>query len=199
MNMAGHRPPGMCTPHNTSQYIMDQHKTECNFSNAKLGGVTNTPEGRAAIWWDLDWLEKWAARNFMKFNRGNCEGLQLGKNHPLYPYVPWVTQKENSLAENGLGVLVDTRLNVTPLVDQGKPVDVIFLHFSKVFSTVSHRIHLDKMSSTQLDKHIMGWESNWFMCRAQVVPPEDLLEVENSIILSLCKRGTLLGYCVLCY
>ncbi|XP_027751168.1 uncharacterized protein LOC114063223 [Empidonax traillii] len=25
MNMAGHRPPGMCTPHNTSQYIMDQH------------------------------------------------------------------------------------------------------------------------------------------------------------------------------
>ncbi|XP_017935756.1 uncharacterized protein LOC108641009 [Manacus vitellinus] len=25
MNVAGHRPPGMCTPHNTSQYIMDQH------------------------------------------------------------------------------------------------------------------------------------------------------------------------------
>lgn len=35
---------------------------------------------------------------------------------------------------------------VTHLVDQGKPVDAIFLDFSKGFVTVSLRILLDKMS-----------------------------------------------------
>ncbi|KAJ7428255.1 RNA-directed DNA polymerase from mobile element jockey-like protein [Pitangus sulphuratus] len=44
---------------------------------------------------------------------------------------------------------------VTQLVDQEKPADVIFLDFCKTFDTVSHRILLDKMSSTQLDKHIV--------------------------------------------
>lgn len=47
MNMAGYCLPGMCTPHNTSQYIMDQHedtwgnkeeeatfRESCNYSSA---------------------------------------------------------------------------------------------------------------------------------------------------------------------
>ncbi|KAJ7408436.1 RNA-directed DNA polymerase from mobile element jockey-like protein [Pitangus sulphuratus] len=58
---------------------------------------------------------------------------------------------------------------VTRLVDQGKPADIIFLDFSKSFNTVSHRILLDKMSSTQLDKHIRWWVSSWVMGQAQKV------------------------------
>ncbi|KAJ7408787.1 hypothetical protein BTVI_58546 [Pitangus sulphuratus] len=58
---------------------------------------------------------------------------------------------------------------VTHLIDQGKPVDVIFLDFSKALNAVSPRILLDKLSSTQLDKHIMWWVSNWLTSRAQRV------------------------------
>ncbi|KAJ7422682.1 hypothetical protein WISP_36872 [Willisornis vidua] len=50
-----------------------------------------------------------------------------------------------------------TSILVTHLADQGKPVDVIFLDFSKVFDTLSHRFLLDKMSSAELDKHVMWW------------------------------------------
>ncbi|KAK4826950.1 hypothetical protein QYF61_012799 [Mycteria americana] len=52
---------------------------------------------------------------------------------------------------------------VTHPVDQGKPVDVVVLDFSKAFDTVSHSILLDKTSSTQLDKSIIHWVSNWLM------------------------------------
>ncbi|GAB0205885.1 mitochondrial enolase superfamily member 1 [Grus japonensis] len=58
---------------------------------------------------------------------------------------------------------------VTHLVDQGKPVDVIFLDFSKAFDIVSHSILLDKMSSIQFDKNIVRWVSNWLMGWAQRV------------------------------
>lgn len=40
---------------------------------------------------------------------------------------------------------------VTHPDDQGKPVDVIILDFSKPLDIVSHRIFLDKMSSTELN------------------------------------------------
>uniref|UniRef100_A0A493TS59 Reverse transcriptase domain-containing protein n=1 Tax=Anas platyrhynchos platyrhynchos TaxID=8840 RepID=A0A493TS59_ANAPP len=59
--------------------------------------------------------------------------------------------------------------NITHLVDQGKPADVIFLDFSKAFDTVSRRILLDKMSSIQLNKNIIRWVSNWLMGRAERV------------------------------
>lgn len=48
-------------------------------------------------------------------------------------------------------------------VAQGKPVDVIFLDFSKAFVAASHCILLDKVSSSQLDKHILWWVSYCLM------------------------------------
>ena len=45
----------------------------------------------------------------------------------------------------------------------------VFFNFNKTFGTVSYSILLDKMSSIQLDKSIICWESNWLTGRAQRV------------------------------
>lgn len=49
---------------------------------------------------------------------------------------------------------------VIQLVYQEKPVDVIFVNFSKGFATVCHNTIVDKISSIQFDKNIMSWQSN---------------------------------------
>ncbi|KAK4831780.1 hypothetical protein QYF61_019093 [Mycteria americana] len=50
-----------------------------------LGGMADTPEGCAAIQRDLDRLEKWAGRNLVKFDKGKCKVLHLGRNIPMHP------------------------------------------------------------------------------------------------------------------
>ncbi|GAB0178418.1 mitochondrial enolase superfamily member 1 [Grus japonensis] len=91
--------------------------TECTLSkfadNPKLGGVANTPEGCAAILRDLDRLESWEERNLMKFNKGKCMVLHLGRNNPKHQYRLGNDQLGSSAAEKDLGVLVDNKLSMS--------------------------------------------------------------------------------------
>ena len=56
--------------------------------------------------------ESCAERNLMKFNKGKCRVLHLGRNHPMHQYKVQADLLESSSAERYLGVLVDDKLTM---------------------------------------------------------------------------------------
>ncbi|GAB0205100.1 mitochondrial enolase superfamily member 1 [Grus japonensis] len=85
-----------------------------NFAdNTKLGGVADTPEGCAAIQRDLDRLRSRVERNLVKFNKGKCRVLHLGRNNPKHQYRLGADLLGSSAAEKDLGVLVDKKLSMS--------------------------------------------------------------------------------------
>jgi len=58
---------------------------------------------------------------------------------------------------------------VTHLVDEGKPVDIIYLEFSKACDTVPHSILLEKLDAHGLKGSTLCWIKNWLNGRAQRV------------------------------
>jgi len=58
---------------------------------------------------------------------------------------------------------------MTGWVDKGRAVDVVYLDFSKAFSTVSQDILLGKLRNCGLDEWSVRWVENWLNGRTQRV------------------------------
>ncbi|GAB0210092.1 mitochondrial enolase superfamily member 1 [Grus japonensis] len=78
--------------------------------DTKLGGAVDSVEGGEAL---QDRLENWAITNRMRFNKGKCRILHLGRGSPGYTYRLGDERLETSHAERDLGVLVDSKLNMS--------------------------------------------------------------------------------------
>ena len=68
-----------------------------------------------------------------------------------------------------LTILISFFDRVTRLVDEGKAVDIVYLHFSMAFDMVSHSILLEKLAARGLDRYTLCWVKNWLHGRAQRV------------------------------
>ena len=96
--------------------------------------------------------------------------------------------KGKSCLTNLLSFLED----ITKSVDDGKPVDVIYLDFSKAFDKVPHQRLIEKLKSHGIVNYVLNWIKDWLRGRKQKVVI-DGCESGYMNVLSGVPQGSVLG------
>jgi hypothetical protein len=84
---------------------------------------------------------------------------------------------------------------VTESVDDGTPVDIFYLDFSKAFDSVPHERLMIKLQSKGISSKAYDWLRAWLMDRTQRVRIGDDLSSEEQVD-SGVPQGTVLGPCL---
>jgi len=78
--------------------------------------MVNRPRIQEAILRDLDGWEQWAQEKLISFNKSKCKvGLHLGQGNVHYQLKLGDGRIEYHTAEKDVGVLVDGKLDMSPL------------------------------------------------------------------------------------
>ena len=77
-------------------------------------------------------------------------------------------------------------------MDEGSPVDVIYLYFQKAFDKVPHQRLILKLKSHGMENSIINWIEQWLTDRKQRVVVDGGVSSWKSV-LSVVPQGSLLG------
>ena len=96
---------------------------------------------------------------------------------------------ENRSCQTNLIEFVD---KISEMLDEGKPVDVVYLDFSKAFDKISHAKLLKKLEAHGICGKVKNWIKNWLIGRSQFVSvngsSSDVKNVTSSV-----PQGSVLG------
>ena len=88
--------------------------------------------------------------------------------------------------------LLQVKEDLTQIVDNGYPIDIIYLDFKKAFDQVPHKRLLCKVMSYDFTVNILKWIANFLASRTQVVRVgNDYSSSAN--VLSGIPQGCILG------
>ena len=88
--------------------------------------------------------------------------------------------------------LLDYLENVTKFLDQGDPLDVIYLDFAKAFDKVPHKRLVKKLEAHGIGGKISRWIENWLTGRRQRVNINGKASIWGEV-LSGVPQGSVLG------